>query len=616
MIPVRTITCSALAGLGWAGAILGDGSAQWLVLIFVLWGAAAGAFAFPLVYRIPGRRRTVTTSELSGHPFTEFWLWVEKYIPRIRKIRESYADMLRRAGSGMTYGYDMHARRAVHVSLSVMPLITIPAITGDIIMVSFAAAPGIVMYPLVQIWGMVRRHMIQVEEEMSFFLCYLTTMQGVGYNLYTAFDRMRDAPDVFVAIARDAASVTRDVALGTSHMAALREYAAKHPVQAFRDFLHGYISKHETVGPVPAYTETKSEQFFESYKHTWKNYKNTAVMMATMGVMASVMIPVMMVMMMFVATPATVNMLLGLGPGLGPFFAIMLLFMIQSSQPSTGTRLRPWLPAIGMGAAAAVLALVLLEVEMGIAISLGFVAGAVSNHIMVRRQLGGASEVDRGIPEFLEDVTEQTMAGSAISAILRQQARGGIYRGLFGRLLHGIVSKLETGATMEDACREARSHSRYLSFVLFIIIRLQEVGAASPSVLQQMTRFMAGIVSTKEDVARSLRMGAVMIYVSPVMLLGISGAMFAVLADGASASGTLANMLPPGTIEGFRPPDPDSGYRERLGVLAALLTCPMGLVAAKITKFTAVYTLPVAIIGAVNVVSIVLIPIVIEALPI
>ena len=78
--------------------------------------------------------------------------------------------------------------------------------------------------------------------------------------------------------------MTRKVARGTPHMDALREYAANHPVPAFKDFLHGYISKHETVWPVPSYTEAKSEQFFESYRQTWNNYKNTAIMMATMAV--------------------------------------------------------------------------------------------------------------------------------------------------------------------------------------------------------------------------------------------------------------------------------------------------------------------------------------------
>ena len=626
-IPVRPAACSGLAALGWTGAVLGDGSAQWLVLLFALWGASALVFAYRGLRRIRlpemGRQRMVRVSDIGGDRFAAFWLRVEVHVPYIRRFREGYADFLRRIGSGLTYEYDMHAGRAVHLALSVVPLAVIPALTGEMVTVVLAAAPAVVAYPLLQLWGRVRRHAIQVQEEMSFFLCYLTTMQGVGYTLYTALERMRDAPDVFAAMGRDAASLTRNVALGTPHMDALRQYAANHPVPAFRDFLHGYISKHETVGPVPSYTEAKSEQFFESYRRTWENYKNSAVMLAAMAVMASVMIPVMMVMMIFVATPATVNLLFVMGPVMGPVFAIVLLFVVGSSQPSTGVHMKPWPPSVGVEAAAAVLAYLVMappggnfwDAEPGVAISLGFVAGALANYMVVRRQLGGASEVDRGLPEFLGDVTEQTMAGSAISTILRQQAHGGIYRGLFGRLLRGIVSRLETGATMEEACGEARRHSRYLSFVLFIIIRLQEVGSTSPSVLRQMTRFMAGIVSTKEDVAKSLRMGAVMIYVAPVMLMGISGAMFAVLADGNAAAGTLSNMLPPGTIEGFRPPDADSGYRERLAVMAALLTCPMGLVAAKITRFTAVYTMPVAIVGVINVASIVAVPIVMEALP-
>ncbi len=632
-IPARLAACSGLAALGWAGAILGDGSDQWLTMIFVLWGASAGAFAYPALrsVRLPNMRRrsSVTVSDLRQDPFTAFWLRVEKHVPRIRRAREAYAARLRRVGSGLIYDYDLHARRAVHMSLTLAPLAAVPAATGEIMTAAAAAAPAVVAYPLMQLWGRVKQHAVQVEEEMSFFLCYLAVMQGARYTLYAALERMMDAPDVFMAMARDAAAVTQSVTLGTPHMQALREYAARHPVQSFKDFLYGYISKHETVGPVASYTEAKSGQFFEWYKETWANYKNTAMMLATMAVMVSVMIPIMMVMMIFIAAQSTVNMVLTLGPLMGPAFAVMLLFMVGSAQPSTGVKMKPWLPSIGVGAAAAILVHMVWAVwlepgadiwgtEPGITVSVGFVAAGLSNYVMVRKQLGGASNVDRGLPEFLEDVYEQTLAGTAISTILRQQARGR-YTGLFGRLLRGIVARLESGATMEEACREARRHSRYLAFVLVVITRLQEVGSTSPSVLQQMTKFMAGIVGTKLDVERSLRMGAVMIYVAPVMLIGIMSAMFAVFdggGDGESSTDMLANMLPPGVLDGFRPPDPDSGIKERLGLMAAMLTCPMGLVAAKITKFTAANTMPLVIVGAVNAAAIALVPIVVEAAPI
>ena len=47
-----------------------------------------------------------------------------------------------------------------------------------------------------------------------------------------------------------------------------------------------------------------------------------------------------------------------------------------------------------------------------------------------------------------------------------------VYAGLFWRLLRGIVSRLETSAAMDEVCGEARRHSGYLSFVLFIVVRL------------------------------------------------------------------------------------------------------------------------------------------------
>ena len=627
-IPVRQATCAGLALLGWAGALLGDGSDQWLTMIFILWGVAAGVIAYPMLRRVslPRRgRRAVVVSDVRQDYFTMFWMWVERRVPRIRRAREQYATMLRRVGSGSTYDYDVHARRAIHLALTLAPLVAVPVIVGEIMLAPVAAAPAVVVYPWLQLWSMVRQRAVQVKEEMSFFLCYLATMQGVGYTLYKALDTMRDAPDVFIAMSRDASTVTRNVMLGTPHMTALREYAANHPVQQFKDFLHGYISKHETVGPVPSYTEAKSEQFFESYSQTWADYKNTAMLMASMAVMLSVLIPVMMVMMVFVSTPNTVNMILTMGPILGPLFAMMLLFMVSSAQPSTGVKMKPWLPSIGVGAAVAVLVHVLWmsqipggdlwDTEPGLTVSLGFIAAGISNYVMVRRQLSGSSNVDRGLPEFLEDVTEQTMAGSSITTILRQQARSGIYSGLFGRQLRGIVSRLEAGATMEAACREARKHSRYLAFTLFIIIRLQEIGATSPTVLQQMTRFMAGIVTTKAGVLKSLRMGAIMIYVSPVMMMGIMNGMMAMFSADTSSTSALANILPPGVMDGFAAPDPDSGYKQRLGMLGALLTCPMGLVAAKITKFTSVDTMSVVIVGAVNAAAIMAIPIVMEALP-
>ena len=597
-------------------------------MIFVLWAAAAGVMLHNVIPRprIGGRGKgRFVVADLSQDYFTAFWMWVEKYIRAIRRVRERYAAYLRVYGGGIPYDYDAHARKAVHLALTLSPLVAAPI--ADVRLFMLALCPIVMIYPLMQLSSRVKQRKIQIEEEMSFFLAYLTTMQGVGYTLYTALESVRDAPDVFAQLAQDAAIVTQKVVLGIPHMDALREYAKNHPVQQFKDFLHGYISKHETVGPVPSYTETKAEQFFELYQQTWIRYKEAALMLCTMAVICAVMIPIMMVMMIFISTPATTNMILTMGPILGPVLCVMMLFMVQSSQPSTGVKLKPWLPGIGVGAAAVVAVHILWvtyivpgggiwDTEPGITISIGFLAGAISNYVMVRQQIGGASNVDRGLPEFLEDVYEQTLAGSDISTILRQQTRSRLYSGLFGRLLNGIVSKLEMGSTMQDACVEARKHSRYLSFVLLIIIRLQEIGgtANTPSILRQMTHFMSSILITKMDVTKSLRMGAMMIYASPLMLVGIMNAMFAIFADSGTATNTLSTVLPPGMMEGFGPPDPDAAYRERLGLIAALLTCPMGLVAAKITRFTSVDTMPVIIVAVVNILAIMTIPILIEAL--
>ena len=622
-VPVRPLVFLTLAALGWAGVLLGDGSAQWVSLIFTLWGIAGFVFVIPLLGRIKlpsKRKKSVRVSEVRQDQFTAFWLRVEIHVPAIRRLRESYADYLRRMGSGLVYDYDLHARRAIHIALTVLPLVVVPVVTGEVMTLAVMMSPMVALYPVIQLRGMVSKHAVQVKEEMSFFLCYLATMQGVGYTLYTALDRMREAPDVFIAISRDAATVTTNVALGASQIEALREYAQRHPVQAFKDFLFGYISKHETVGPVPSYTEAKSEQFFESYKSTWKNYKESAMMLAAMAVMVSLMIPIMMVMTIFISTPAMVNLMLSMGPMLGPVFAMLLMFMVNAAQPSTGVKLKPWLPAIGVGVGAALAVHFLWmsyaggdiwQTEPGVTVSVGFLAGALANYLVVRKQLGGASNVDRGLPEFLEDIYQQTLAGSSMTAILRQQARGKVYSGLFAKILHGIVSKLDTGATMEDACKDARKHSRYLAFVLFIIVKLQDIGSISPPIVQQMTKFMANIVTTKLDVEKSLRMAAVMIFISPLMLIGIMNGMFSVF-EGTGDTSVITNMLPPGAMEGFQPPDPDSGHKQRLGLMAALITCPMGLVAAKISRFTAVDTLPVAIVAGINVAALLGIPIVMD----
>ena len=125
---------------------------------------------------------------------------METHIPRIRRVCEGYARTLRRAGAGLTYDYDLHARRAVHLALTLALAASLPVLTGDIMLALIAAAPAVASYPLLQLWSRLRRHAVQVRKEMSFFLCYLATMQGVGYTPYTVLERMRDAPDVFVAM--------------------------------------------------------------------------------------------------------------------------------------------------------------------------------------------------------------------------------------------------------------------------------------------------------------------------------------------------------------------------------------------------------------------------------
>ena len=146
-IPVRLAACLAFAALGWAGAILGDGSYQWLTMIFVLWAAVASVMLHNVIPRLHiggrGKGRFVV-ADLSQDYFTAFWMWVEKYIRAIRRVRERYAAYLRVYGGGIPYDYDTHARKAVHLALTLSPLVAAPI--ADVRLFMLALCPIVMIY--------------------------------------------------------------------------------------------------------------------------------------------------------------------------------------------------------------------------------------------------------------------------------------------------------------------------------------------------------------------------------------------------------------------------------------------------------------------------------------
>ena len=595
------IACCAASSPAWYSAVYGDGSAQWLYL-----GMCSAALS--LVLAACHTRGPIKIRSLPSQ-YSRMFVMLEEALPPLMKLRLANQKMLEGVAQRGGRAFDAELHAASYTRLCVMmcaPCIAASAFGAaflDYAWIALCGAPAaIYAAPYARLQMRVRARREAVSGEAAYFLSYVNIMQSAGVGLYRSFEIIYRSGGAFPAMSQDAASLCRRIITGSTRNESLLNYAAHHPVRIIRDFVAGYVAKQAALGDVPGYTAQKAQQAFSEYESAWSRYEKSVQEIFGGIMMFAIMLPLMIMLSAMLGTPQTVRTLLAVGTAISPAVSLCMVLLLDRAQPPAGSPLKLWVWSAACGAAVLALCFALGAPD-AVAVSAGAAAFAASNCIRGRRGAAMARASERMLPEFLQDMTEMSRAGSSVSRIICRQARQGAYGPHFGGMLERAAGRIMSGVPLEEALRAGAGAGRNVRFVMFILGAAHRTGSDMISILEMITEFADRIHQTKESVTKSLAPLCYVVYATPFVTLGLAYLMLGIFAGSAS------DMVQDGSM----PFSPISGdvldeYVSGMGMMSAAMSIPMGAVAAKVSSYTVRDTLPLALVASCNIAAILSMP--------
>ena len=626
------IAFGALMAVAAGTAVLGDGTRSNLFASLIPAIAAIAAIAAgSIVARRRGRPpeavsldRTIRARIYTLRSQDLFFSALEARLPFVAWLRERNERTLTRLipNTGVNFDAERHATRATRIAISLfLPAIAVSVSLSALMHPAFLAgvvAPaGIYLAPYFQLRMMISERRTLIEEEMAYFLCYVNIMQVVGQGLYHSFDQIRGA-NIFPGMERDATEIVKRVKMiGVTQNESLAEYGTHHPSELFRNFVSGYIAKITSIGDVPSYTSEKAKFFFNEYVAAWHRYEKSATEIFSAVMMVAIIMPMMIMFSSMIGTPETASMLLMAGTAMSPFISVMMVIMLNKTQPVTGNKLpfAPLSPLVGFGVGVGV---AIAGVDPATTIASAFLAGALYNRIIIGERLRSVRTVDSMLPEFLRDVTEMSKTGENISQITIKQSARNAYKGEFGNILRRITAAMAMGDPFDRAVSKVRHISVQVRFIFFLLGRTYSSGAANPDTFNSITEFASRVYQTKEAVTKSLRSLSMIVYASPFLMLGIAHMMIAMFSGGADADGAAGTSDAAMQMSQADIPflssfsSLDEAFLDGISVMAALSCIPIGAVAAKITSYTVKDTMPIAIVSVAVILAVHTLPVIVS----
>ncbi len=561
-----------------------------------------------LTTRADGLRATRMAFTRTARTF----ITLEERLAPVRILRQSTLAMMNRAVHGTGRIRDTERDATAHtrwVVSSVPPSAAAGLLLGlshDMVLLGICGLPAILYlapHLRMQIWT--RERGVATGGEAAFFLAYVHIMQTVGVGLYRSLEMISGARGAFPAMSRDAALVCRRVVTGGTRSGSLLHYSRHHPVGIIREFVAGYVAKQSALGDVPGYTAEKARQAFAGYEAAWSRYEKGAQEVFGGIMMFAIILPMMIMLSAMIGTPDTVRTLLTAGTAISPAISVVMVAVLNQTQPATGNTLPVWWGAPAAGAAVG-LASYLVWSEAGLSVSLGAVALAAANRMAGRGAITLVRSADRMLPEFLRDMTEMSRAGAGVPGMIQRQARAAPYDGPFNGIIAEVAGRLGSGGTLDAVLSSMRFPTANMRFAMFLLGVTYRTGGGTPAILDMITEFAARIHRTKEAVTSSLSPLCWIVYATPFITLGLAQVMLGIFAG--SAAGAVGAI--PGDELPFSPISGDAvdSYMSGMALMATAMSVPMGVVAAKISSYTIRDTTPLGITAASNIAAVTLLP--------
>jgi archaeal flagellar protein FlaJ len=376
-----------------------------------------------------------------------------------------------------------------------------------------------------------------LEREMPFAATYVTVMASGGIPPYMSFKRLTEV-ELLPATRKESRGLIRDVEIfGVDPLSALEKAAKNNPLDIFRDFLSGYASTVIIGGDVIHFLETKAQEIFKSGSMQVKAAAER------MGMLLETFIIVMVLMSLCFYILFSVESIYSTGMDMGanvimytyvftPLLSVVFIWMSHSMQPKSPiSEMRPYKVYVVSLVVGVVILLLLtgffgyvatpLEgfVDLPIAVSITLIVSVVPPAIVHQKIAGRKASIERGVSNFLRDMTETRKTGLSPEACIKNLSTRDY--GAFSPELRKMASDISWGIPMRNVIMDfvKKTRSWMSQIVMFLLLEAVDVGGGTISMIESLARFNNMTQEVEKEKKMSIRPYMIMPYFGGILLV-------------------------------------------------------------------------------------------------
>ena len=380
-----------------------------------------------------------------------------------------------------------------------------------------------------------------LEREMPFTAAYVSVMASGGIAPYTSFKRLSEV-ELMPAMRGEARDIVKDVEIfGIDPLTALESAAKKHPLEIFRDFLSGYASTVIIGGDIGHFLERKAEDIF---KMRALRVKAAA---ERLGMLLETFIIVMVLMSLCFYILFSVEQIYSIGIStfsgmllytylFTPMLSMVFIYLAHSMQPKTPVvEMRPY-KVFGVCSVIAVVIFLLLTNFMGyipvpffnslqtiidlpVAIAIALFIATAPAAIVHEKLSSERNSMERGISNFLRDLTEVRKTGLAPEKCIESLSKRDY--GAFSKELRKISSEISWGIPVKKVIMDflKRTKSWMTQIVMFLLVEAIDVGGGTIAMIESLARFNNLTQEVEKEKKMTVRPYIMMPYFAAILLV-------------------------------------------------------------------------------------------------
>jgi flagellar protein FlaJ len=375
-----------------------------------------------------------------------------------------------------------------------------------------------------------------LEREMPFAATYITVMASGGIPPYMSFKRLTEV-ELLPATRKEARGLIRDVEIfGVDPLSALEKSAKYNPLDIFRDFVSGYASTVIIGGDVIHFLEAKAQDIFKAGSMQVKAAAERMGMLLESFIIVMVLMSLCFYILFSVESIYSTGMDMGSGVIMytyvfTPMLSIVFLYLAHGMQPKTPiSEMRPY-KVYAVSSAIGVAVLLLLTgvfglvatpleglVDLPIAVAIALVISTVPPAIVHQKIASRKASMERGISNFLRDLTETRKTGLSPEACISNLSSRDY--GAFSKELKKMSSDIGWGIPMRNVIMDfvKKTKSWMSQIVMFLLLEAVDVGGGTISMIESLARFNNMTQEVEKEKKMSVRPYMIMPYFAAILL--------------------------------------------------------------------------------------------------